>query len=179
VIWGRITGEAAARHALGQASPAEGAEVRDAAQDAVDRLDSLRARQSGEDPYQLRKQLWETMDTYVHVYRDTAGLQKAQAELSELRARYAKARVADKSEIYNTNLRDTLEIGNMIELAQTVVAGAMRRRESRGSHAMVEFPRRDDAGFLKHTLTYRTEGLPRVSYAPVAITRWQPAERKY
>jgi succinate dehydrogenase / fumarate reductase flavoprotein subunit len=179
VIWGRITGEAAARRALGQASFAEGGEAGDAVDGACGRLEGLRARQRGEDPYELRRQLWETMDAHVHVYRDTSGLQQAQTALSELRARYSQARVSDRSEIYNTNLRDTLEIGNMIELAQTVVAGAMRRRESRGSHAMVEFPRRDDAGFLKHTLTYRTEGLPRVSYAPVAITRWQPAERKY
>jgi len=123
--------------------------------------------------------LWETMDAHVHVYRDTPGLQKAQARLSELRASCTEARVVDRSETYNTNLRDALEIGNMIELAQTVVAGAIRRRESRGSHAMLEYPRRDDAGFLKHTLTHRTENLPRISYAPVAVTRWQPTERKY
>ncbi len=179
VIWGRITGEAAARRALGQTAHAEGGEVRDAVEQACSRLESLRARQRGEDPYQLRRQLWETMDACVHVYRDTSGLEKAQAALAELRTRYGEARVADKSEIYNTNLRDALEIGNMIELAQTVVAGALRRRESRGSHAMVEYPRRDDAGFLKHTLAYRTGDLPRISYVPVAITRWQPAERKY
>jgi len=119
------------------------------------------------------------MDAFVHVYRETPGLQKAQAMLSELRTRYAEARVADPSEIYNTNLRDALEIGNMIELAQTVVEGALGRRESRGSHARVEYPKRDDVGFLKHTLTYRTDDLPRISYAPVAVTRWQPTERKY
>jgi len=179
VIWGRITGEAAARRALGQAGPAEGAEAREAAEQALLRLEGLRSRQRGEDPYQLRRQLWETMDAHAHVYRDTPGLQQAQARLAELRARYAEARVADASEVYNTNLRDTLEIGNMIELAQTVVAGALQRRESRGSHAMVEYPKRDDAGFLKHTLAYRTADLPRISYAPVAVTRWQPTERKY
>jgi succinate dehydrogenase / fumarate reductase flavoprotein subunit len=179
VIWGRITGEAAARRALSQAHPAEGGEARDAVERARGRLESLRSRQRGEDPYQLRRQLWETMDAHVHVYRDTPGLQKAQASLSELRTRYEQARVADRSEVYNTNLRDALEIGNMIELAQTVVAGALQRRESRGSHAMVEYPGRDDAGFLKHTLAYRTAGLPRIAYAPVTVTRWQPAERKY
>jgi succinate dehydrogenase / fumarate reductase flavoprotein subunit len=179
VIWGRISGEAAARRALSQAHPADGAEVREAVQEARGRLESLRSRKGGEDPYRLRRQLGETMDAYVHVYRDADGLRKAQASLSELRSRYAQAQVADGGEVYNTNLRDTLEIGNMIELAQTVVAGALQRRESRGSHAMVEFPKRDDAGFLKHTLAYRTAGPPRIAYAPVAVTRWQPAERKY
>ena len=179
VIWGRITGEAAARRALRQASPPDGGEVRDAVEQACSRLENLCSRQHGEDPYQLRRQLWETMDAFVHVYRETPGLQKAQAMLSELRTRYAEARVADPSEIYNTNLRDALEIGNMIELAQTVVEGALGRRESRGSHARVEYPKRDDVGFLKHTLTYRTDDLPRISYAPVAVTRWPPTERKY
>jgi succinate dehydrogenase / fumarate reductase flavoprotein subunit len=55
----------------------------------------------------------------------------------------------------------------------------VQRKETRGSHARVEYPRRDDANFLKHTLAYRTDGAPRLSYIPVMITRWQPMERKY
>ena len=85
----------------------------------------------------------------------------------------------DTSEVFNTNLRDVLEIGSMLELAQTVAAGALHRKESRGSHARVEYPKRDDVNFLKHTLAYRTEGLPRLSYIPVARTKWEPMERKY
>jgi succinate dehydrogenase / fumarate reductase flavoprotein subunit len=179
VIWGRMTGEAAARRALGQSGIADGAETAEKVQEACRRLDSLRSRQRGEDPYQLRKELWETMDGYVHVYRDGAGLRKALAKLSELRTRYGEVQVIDPSESYNTNLRDVLEIGNMIELAQTVAAGALERRESRGSHSMVEYPRRDDAGYLKHTLAFRTQDAPRISYSPVAVTRWQPTERTY
>jgi len=87
--------------------------------------------------------------------------------------------VQDPSEVFNTNLRDVLEIGNMLELAQAVTAGALNRRESRGSHARVEHTARDDANFLKHTLAYRTEGPPRLSFIPVARTRWEPMERKY
>jgi succinate dehydrogenase / fumarate reductase flavoprotein subunit len=67
----------------------------------------------------------------------------------------------------------------MIEIAQAVVESALQRRESRGSHFMVEYPKRDDANFLAHTIAYRAEGLPRISHAPVAITKWQPMERKY
>jgi succinate dehydrogenase / fumarate reductase flavoprotein subunit len=179
VIWGRMTGEAAARRALDQTGLVEGREVREAAEEARSRIESMRSTQHGEDPYLLRKELWQTMDSYVHVYRDTSGLEKAQVILSELRARYAEVEVRDRSERYNTNLRDVMEIGNMIEIARTVVAGALRRRESRGSHAMAEYPGRDDAKFLKHTLIYRTSDLPRISYAPVAVTHWQPTERKY
>ncbi len=179
VIWGRMTGEAAAARAAGQAGREEEAQVREQIEESLGKLSSLVERKGGEDPYQLRKELWETMDANVHVYREAKGLEAAQEKLAELRERYAKVSVADRSDVYNTNLRDTLEIGNMIELAQTVVAGALARKESRGGHARSDFPTRDDAGFLKHTLAHRTERLPKISYRDVAITKWQPMERTY
>jgi succinate dehydrogenase / fumarate reductase flavoprotein subunit len=119
------------------------------------------------------------MDAFVHVFRETSGLEKARTKLAELRGRYSAIHVRDKSDVYNTNLRDALEIGNMIEIAQTVVEGALQRKESRGSHFMVEYPARDDANFLAHTLASRTDGFPKISRASVAITKWQPMERKY
>jgi succinate dehydrogenase / fumarate reductase flavoprotein subunit len=146
---------------------------------AADHVQALKLQNGKEDPYQLRKELWETMDAYVHVYRKTDELQNARAKLEELRARSPAIYVKDKRDVFNTNLRDSLEIGNMIEIAQTVVEGALQRKESRGSHFMVEYPKRDDANFLAHTLAYRSDGAPRMSRSPVAITKWQPMERKY
>jgi succinate dehydrogenase / fumarate reductase flavoprotein subunit len=179
VIWGRLTGQAAARRALSIKSPPDPGPLRDRAEAAADRVAGLRRRKSGEDPYALRTELSQIMDEHVHVYREEEGLKKAAARIAELRDRYTRVRVSDEGDVYNTNLRDTLEIGNGIELAQVVVAGAVQRKETRGSHARVEYPRRDDANFLKHTLAYRTDGAPRLSYIPVMITRWQPMERKY
>jgi succinate dehydrogenase / fumarate reductase, flavoprotein subunit len=179
VIWGRITGEAAARRALATKSFPRQEEVREQVEAAAGMLDALHGKRGGEDPYQLRRELWETMDANVHVYRDRAGLEKARTKVAELQGRFASIGLSDRGETYNTELRDALEIGNMIELARAVVASALRRRESRGSHAMAEYPARDDAKFLSHTLAYRTDGEPRISSAPVAITRWQPMERKY
>jgi succinate dehydrogenase / fumarate reductase flavoprotein subunit len=179
VIWGRITGEAAARRALATKSFPRQGEVEELVGAASRRLDELRSSRGGEDPYQLRRELWEIMDSSVHVYRDKAGLEKARAKLAELQGRFGEIGLSDREETYNTEYRDALEIGNMIELARAVVGSALTRWESRGSHAMVEHPARDDAGYLKHTLAYRTEGEPRISASPVAITRWQPMERKY
>ncbi len=177
VIWGRLTGESAAHHALrSRSSPGPDKGQVDA---ACGRLDALLSRPGKEDPYRLRRELWEIMDAHAHVYRDDAGLAKAAHALAGLQARYREVGVADPAEQFNTNLRDVLEIGSMLDLAQTVVAGARERKESRGSHARVEFPGRDDGSFLKHTLAYRTDGMPRISYAPVARTRWEPTERKY
>jgi succinate dehydrogenase / fumarate reductase flavoprotein subunit len=179
VVWGRITGEAAARRAMATGGTPRAEEVRDQLDAAVHRLHALRSGPGKEDPYQLRRELQETMDAYVPVYRQGASLEKARVKLDELQGRYGEIGLTDRSDTYNSELRDALEIGNMIELARVVVAGAAQRHESRGSHAMVEHPTRDDANFLKHTLAYRTAGAPRISYIPVMVTRWQPTERKY
>jgi len=179
VIWGRITGEAAARRAMDLRSIPSGDDVKADLDAACGRLDALLSRRGTEDPYRLRRELGETLDANVHVYREEQGLKKAESALAGLRSRFAQVGVDDPSEVFNTNLRDVLEIGNMLELAQAVTAGALARRESRGSHARVEYTTRDDASFMKHTLAYRTEGLPRLSYVPVARTRWEPMERKY
>ena len=179
VIWGRMTGEAAARRALEIRSTPSGNDVRAELDAACGRLDALLSRAGKEDAYQLRRELGETLDNFVHVYRDEQSLKKAETTLASLRERYREVGVQDTSEVFNTNLRDVLEIGSMLELAQTVAAGALHRKESRGSHARVEYTTRDDANFLKHTLAYRTEGLPRLSYIPVARTKWEPMERKY
>jgi len=179
IIWGRMTGEAAQKVAAESRSIPDLNQVIDQINSAADHVQALKLQNGKEDPYQLRKELWETMDANVHVYRKTDELRNARAKLEELRARSPAVDVKDKRDVFNTNLRDSLEIGNMIEIAQTVVEGALQRKESRGSHFMVEYPKRDDANFLAHTLAYRTDGAPRMSHSPVAITKWQPMERKY
>ena len=87
--------------------------------------------------------------------------------------------VNDKSSVFNTNLRDALETSNLVELAAVVVEGALRRKESRGAHAMVEYPKRDDKRWLKHTVAVKKGRGISISYSPVKITKWQPQERKY
>jgi succinate dehydrogenase / fumarate reductase, flavoprotein subunit len=179
IIWGRITGEAAQKRASAIGAPAETSDLQDQIGAAVRRLEAFTTHDGGEDPYQLRRELWETMDAFVGVYRDASRLEKAQEKLHELRGRYPRIRVRDTRSVFNTNMRDSLELGSMIELAQAVVAGALQRQESRGSHARTDHPKRDDGKFLSHTIAYRTDGLPRISHAPVAVTKWQPMERKY
>ena len=75
----------------------------------------------------------------------------------------------------NTDLIIALELGSLVELAETVVAGALARTESRGAHYRADFPKRDDANWLKHTLCYYTANGPRLAYTPVTITRFPPA----
>ena len=81
--------------------------------------------------------------------------------------------------MYNTELVNTLELSNMLDVAEVVVLGALARTESRGAHARTDHPHRDDEKWLKHTLAYRTEQGPQLEYLPVQITMWKPVERKY
>jgi fumarate reductase flavoprotein subunit len=68
----------------------------------------------------------------------------------------------------------------MLDVAQAIVASALKREESRGAHQRTDFPRRDDQRFLAHSLAHRADdGACRIEYKPVAITRWPPAERVY
>jgi succinate dehydrogenase / fumarate reductase flavoprotein subunit len=139
----------------------------------------LLGREQGDDPYAIKKELWATMDSNVYVYRNEQGLTEALKKVRELRARYSKVRVEDKSKNFNTNLTGTLEVGNLLDVAEAVVTSALLRKESRGGHARKDFPKRDDVNFLKHSMVYYTPEGPRVEYLPVVITKWAPMERKY
>lgn len=180
VIWGRITGEMAAKRASNTGEPSDTRSKTVArAEEEYNKIVKLLDNKGTQNPYELRSKLWETMDTLVYVYRDTKSLMEAKRRVAELKRSYSDIYIADKGRVYNTNLRDALEIGNMIELAEVVIVSAIARKESRGAHAMVEYPKRDDANWLKHTLAYRTSEEPRLSYIPVKITKWEPKERTY
>jgi len=120
------------------------------------------------------------MDTLVGVFRDQRGLEEAWSRLKRLRERFSKARLENRVRIYNNNLRDFLEIDFMLDVAETIVVGAINRTESRGAHYRLDYPKRDDVNWLKHTLVfYRRGEPPYIGYTPVRITRWAPEERKY
>ena len=107
-------------------------------------------------------------------------LVKGVEKLHELRERYDKATIEDTSRTFNTELVAVLELGFMLDVAETMVACALRREESRGAHQRIDFPRRDDSRFLAHSLVSRgPSGAPHVDYLPVTITRWPPGERVY
>src|SRR6266487_3650880 len=83
------------------------------------------------------------------------------------------------SDVCSSDLTAVLELDFMLDVAATIAHSALGRRESRGAHSRSDHPNRDDANYLKHTLAFRTDGAPRIDYAPVTITKWQPVERKY
>ncbi|HXG35579.1 MAG TPA: FAD-binding protein [Dehalococcoidia bacterium] len=134
---------------------------------------------NGERAPLLRKELGLTMDQYVGIYRDKANLSQALEKIDELKERYQKVSVHDKSRVFNTDVIFALELRFLLDTAETIAAGALAREESRGAHYRTDFPQRDDEKWLRHTLCYHTPEEPRLDFLPVTITHWPPAERTY
>ncbi len=137
------------------------------------------ARTEGEDPSALRAEMQAVMERYVGIYRNEADLLEGLKRIRALKKRFQFVRVVDRSSVYNLNVSDAVETGHMLELAEVIVVGAYARTESRGAHSRTDYPKRDDAHWMKHTIATRTPNGPALTYAPVAYTRWEPKERVY
>jgi fumarate reductase flavoprotein subunit len=122
----------------------------------------------------------DTMEKNAGIYRTGEGLAEACDKLTQLRRRYGSIALHDKSNVYNTDLLQALELGSMLDCAQAVIVSAAARKESRGAHQRLDFTERDDVGYLKHSLVfYQGEQPPRVDYQPVVITKSPPGVRDY
>src|SRR4051794_18501205 len=165
------------------AEDVRGFDVPDVAPDADEpvraELEAIRTRQYGERAAGMRTELADVMFDDVGVYRDETGLRRAQRRVRDLRDRYRHVCVHDKGRVFNTDLLEARELGYLLDCAETTVASAVARKESRGAHSREDHPERDDANFLAHTLARRREGRIELSYKPVTITKFQPKPRTY
>jgi succinate dehydrogenase / fumarate reductase flavoprotein subunit len=132
----------------------------------------------------IRRELQETMDANVMVFRTEQTIKTAVEKIAELRERYLNVSIQDKGKRFNTDLLEAIELGNLLDLAEVMAVSALARKESRGGHYREDYPNRDDVNFMRHTMAYRevgddgTESI-RLDYKPVVQTRYQPMERKY
>jgi succinate dehydrogenase / fumarate reductase flavoprotein subunit len=151
-VFGKRAGISAAEYALG----ASWVDLPEDAQVAtVDELEEMRARPDGERVADIRRALQQTMDTNAQVFRTAESLRTALDDVRALQERYSRASVQDKARAFNTDLLEAIELGFLLDVAEVVVVGALNRRESRGGHFREDYPKRDDAGFMEHTMAYR------------------------
>jgi fumarate reductase flavoprotein subunit len=179
LVFGARAGRAAAVHAREQGNPSGNAlesRARDEQQRIADRFFKSDGRERVAD---IRTDLQKAMERGAGIYRTEEELKETCAQFPLLRERYDRVKLDDHSEVFNTELPAAVELGCMLDVAETVAHSALMRRESRGSHSRSDFEERDDERFLQHSLAYRTDEAPRVEYLPATITRWQPEERKY
>jgi succinate dehydrogenase / fumarate reductase, flavoprotein subunit len=151
----------------------------DAAEQVRAELDGMRTRRRGERPGHIRTELQAAMMELAGVFRTREGLVSMVGCLRELQERYARVRVEDGGRVYNTDLLEARELGYLLDCAEATVHSALARRESRGGHFREDYPERNDDEWLRHSLAYRAEGGPRLSYKPVTITKFEPQPRTY
>lgn len=180
LVFGRRAALSAIEH-IEKTPAANTAALAACADQTQQRIRALFSRTDGtESVAGLRKEMMTTMEEHAGIYRSAAGLQAAVAKIQELRDRYRRVVLTDKTNVYNTDLFQTLELGSMLDCAEAVTVGALARKESRGAHQRLDFPERDDKNFLRHTLVYHQgNDAPRVDYLDVVITRSQPGIRDY
>ncbi len=142
-------------------------------------LEALQSRREGESPAQIRRELADVMMDDVSVFRTADTLQHAKGVVDGLRERYQWVRVRDGGTHFNQDLLEAREVGYLLDVAQVTVAAALARQESRGGHYREDFPERDDANWLRHSLACRVDGAPELRYKPVTITRFTPKPRTY
>ena len=180
LVFGARAGRSAATFAKANQVPVTGNDSPSAAA-AQMRIRELLMRQDGnETSAGLRKAMNDTMESGAGIYRSEESLQETCRALATLRSRYRAVRLEDRSNVFNTDLMQCLELGAMLDIAEALAQSALSRRESRGSHQRLDHPKRDDGAFLKHSLAhYRDTNPPGISYCDVVITRSPPAERVY
>ncbi len=142
-------------------------------------IERLRTGTGTERVATIREALQEVMMDKVSVFRTGRELQTALETVRGLQERYRHAKIDDRGKQFNTDLLEALELGYLLDLAEATTVSALHRTESRGAHNREDFPRRDDANWLTHTLCVRREGKIEFLAKPVVITRFRPQERKY
>jgi fumarate reductase flavoprotein subunit len=181
LVFGARAGRAAAEYASQTAMPSANPVLALGA-DEERRIESEYLRKTGgsEKISALREAMQHTMEAGAGIYRTRVSLAEAADKIAEMQERYRTISMEDHSLAFNTQLIAALELGFLLDVAETILQCALQREESRGAHQRIDFPERDDTKFLAHSMVSRGKnGRPEVSYLPVTITRWPPGKRVY
>jgi succinate dehydrogenase / fumarate reductase, flavoprotein subunit len=183
-----VFGKRAGRYAVEYANSAEFAPLpEDPSREVRELVERLRAADGPERLAPLRKTLQEEMDRNAQVFRTEESLGSVTTTIKELRDRYQRIGIQDRGKRFNTDLLEAIELGFLLDIAEVVVFSARNRKESRGGHMRDDYPDRNDADYMQHTMAYlvgdihsaNPEDHIRMDWKPVTITHYQPMERKY
>ncbi len=165
VVFGRATGFRIGE--LVKPNSKHGTAVKEADDKAVSRLDRYRHAKGGSPTAEVRLDMQRTMQKHCAVFRDTELLAEGRTHIDQVYGRLADVNVTDRSLIWNTDLVETLELDNLVPQAVVTMHSAANRQESRGAHMHEDFPNRDDANWMKHTISWFDAGKVTIDYRPV------------
>src|SRR5215216_3572326 len=151
----------------------------DAEAEARSQFDALRNGTGKENAFDISTAMKKLMFDDVGIYRSGSIMESALDKVLELKERFKQVHVSDTGKIFNTELLNAWELGNMLDVAELVAVCALNRTESRGGHTREDYPNRDDVHWLKHTLACKEDGKIKIEYKPVVITKYQPKARVY
>lgn len=127
----------------------------------------------------IRRELQENMMDKCGIFRNEEDLKKSKEVIAQLKERYKNINVEDKGTVFNTDMNEAIELGNLLDIAETINESALNRKESRGAHTREDYPNRDDKNWMKHTFIKKDGAGSKIDYKPVVKTRFEPMERKY
>jgi len=176
IVFGRRAGVSAVRYV-------KKAAIRGVSSGKVDSIErefyELAEMDGNERVADIKNDLQTVMTEKCGIFRDSRKLAEAVKETGILRERFNNIGISDRGMIFNTEMMEALELRNLLDFSEVIAASALAREESRGAHYRTDFPERDDVGWLKHTLAYRSETGPLLEYKPVTITSYKPERRTY
>ncbi|MBJ79068.1 MAG: fumarate reductase (quinol) flavoprotein subunit [Nitrospinae bacterium] len=176
-----VFGERAGKTALEYAKTVGHAPVNESHEKTkvLELFENIFQQDGGESYNEIRNEMKTIMTENCGVFRDADRLKVCIETIQSLLQRYKKGVVTDKGKVFNTEIYEIIELGNMLHMAEVIATAALARTESRGGHYRTDFPKRDDENFLKHSLVYPADDGMEIKYKPVVITKHQPAERTY
>jgi len=180
IVFGKIAGREASNFVQGLERK-DGNEKSMLAEAAAEKakVDAWLSRPGGKMAHHLLHDLKIVMSGKVGIFRTKKQLEEALEAIREIREDYGRAFISGKCLRYSQAVVNLIEFGYMVDLTEVITLGALLREETRGSHYRLDFPKRNDAAWLKHTLLSLRDGKPEVAYRDVQITKYQPQERKY
>jgi succinate dehydrogenase / fumarate reductase, flavoprotein subunit len=176
VVFGKHAGLRAAEYARGSDFSNLPGETEASARS---QFEALKNGSGKENAFTISTEMKKVMFEDVGIYRTGSIMESALDKVMELKDRFKQVRVTDTGKIFNTELLNAWELGNMLDVAELVTVCALNRTESRGGHSREDYPNRDDQNWLKHTLAWKDNGKVMVDYKPVVVTKYQPKARVY
>jgi succinate dehydrogenase / fumarate reductase flavoprotein subunit len=178
LVFGKVVGEKVGEFTKSAKAPDKSC-VEDETFNLRERFQAQLLHEGGDSPVDIRETMGQTMDVLVGVYRNSEGLEAALKMIRELKDRFKNVSVGRSDEKFNFALIRTLELENMLDLAETITMGAIMRRESRGAHWRLDYPERDDENFLKHSLFTKVDDHIKTELIDVNLGMFEVKERTY